>query len=427
MQFLILLRETPRQLAFGALHSFGSSFGQTFLVALFVPFISASLALNETEFANIYAGITIASALCLPVVGRWIDKVDILSYSLATMALLALGCVMISLAGNVWMLIAALFVLRLAGQGLMTHVSMTGIARYFSRNRGRALAIASFGFPLAEAIMPATLLALIAAFGWRYTYAGSAVFILLMLVPVAIWLIRRDAKFRNAPAKSNESKSAPADNNATTAESQTPDSQSDHPRLFKSLYVWFCMPMLAAPPLIMTALFFHQGAIASHKEIELGWFAAGFTVFAITSVLGAFGSGPLIDKHSARRLFPWHLIPMMAGILILAMTNTPWVILIYMGLVGITVGFATTLRTAIIPELVPLDEIGAIRSTLTAVMVLASAMGPAIYGWMFAADISIAMMLIITLIASGLVSVGSWFSERPGFYVPPGIAPKEAD
>lgn len=435
MQFFTLLRQAPRQLAFGALHSFGSSFGQTFLVALFVPFISASLALNETEFANIYAGITIASALCLPVVGRWIDKVDILSYSLATMALLALGCVMISLAGNVWMLIAALFVLRLAGQGLMSHVSMTGIARYFSRSRGRALAIASFGFPLAEAILPATLLALIAAFGWRYTYAGSAVFILVILLPAAIWLIRGDTKFRKAPtrspAKSNESPNTSAatnaaPSNADSTESPSPDVPSDHPRLFKSLYVWFCMPMLAAPPLIMTALFFHQGAISTHKEIELGWFAAGFTVFAVTSVLGAFGSGPLIDKHSARRLFPWHLIPMMVGIAILALTTTPWVILIYMGLVGITVGFATTLRTAIIPELVPLDEIGAVRSTLTAVMVLASAMGPAIYGWMFAADISIAMMLVVTLIASAVVSIGSWFSERPGFYVPPNIAPKES-
>jgi len=435
MQFFTLLRQAPRQLAFGALHSFGSSFGQTFLVALFVPFISASLALNETEFANIYAGITIASALCLPVVGRWIDKVDILSYSLATMALLALGCVMISLAGNVWMLIPALFVLRLAGQGLMSHVSMTGIARYFSRSRGRALAIASFGFPLAEAILPATLLALIAAFGWRYTYAGSAVFILVILLPAAIWLIRGDAIFRKAPTRSPaESTESPntsaatnaAPTNADSTESPSPDASSDHPRLFKSLYVWFCMPMLAAPPLIMTALFFHQGAISTHKEIELGWFAAGFTVFAITSVLGAFGSGPLIDKHSARRLFPWHLIPMMVGIAILALTTTPWVILIYMGLVGITVGFATTLRTAIIPELVPLDEIGAVRSTLTAVMVLASAMGPAIYGWMFAADISIAMMLVITLIASAVVSIGSWFSERPGFYVPPNIAPKES-
>lgn len=427
MQFLHLLRQAPRPLAFGALHSFGSSFGQTFLVALFVPFISASLALNETEFANIYAGITIGSALCLPVVGRWIDKVDILSYSLATMGLLALGCAMIAVASNVWMLIAALFVLRLAGQGLMSHVSMTGIARYFTKNRGRALAVASFGFPLAEAIMPATLLALIAVFGWRYTYGGSAVFIVVVLIPLAIWLIRSDQKFRAAPKKSGasakpNSTSMRADNDNLLDDAP----QSDHPRLFRSLYVWFCMPMLAAPPLIMTALFFHQGAISTHKGIELGWFAAGFTVFAITSVLGSFGSGPLIDKHTARRLFPWHLIPMMFGIVVLSMSNEPFAILIYMGLVGITVGFATTLRTAIIPELVPLDEIGAVRSTLTAVMVLASAMGPAIYGWMFAADISIAMMLVITLVASALVSIGSWFSERPGFYIPPNIAPQES-
>ncbi len=437
MQFIHLLRQAPRQLAFGALHSFGSSFGQTFLVALFVPFISASLALNETEFANIYAGITIGSALCLPIVGRWIDKVDILSYSLATMVLLAVGCLLISFATNVWMLIGALFILRLAGQGLMTHVSMTGIARYFSRNRGRALAIASFGFPLAEAILPATLLALIAAFGWRYTYAGSGVFILLILIPLAFLLIRGDSKFRNAPTKSGESaKTSNANQTGTaqdstgntdqTVQTDTSQPETNHPRLFKSFYVWLCLPMLAAPPLIMTALFFHQGAISNHKNIDLGWFAAGFTVFAITSVLGAFGSGPLIDKHSARRLFPWHLIPMMAGIAVLAVSSQPYVILIYMGLVGITVGFATTLRTAIIPELVPLDEIGAVRSTLTAVMVLASAMGPAIYGWMFAADIHIEMMLIITLIVMAVITVMSWASERPGFYVPPGVSPQDA-
>lgn len=95
MQFLSLLRQAPRPLAFGALHSFGSSFGQTFLVALFVPFIGASLAINETEFANIYAGITIASALCLPFIGRLIDRIDMLRYSLATMVLLTIGCLLL--------------------------------------------------------------------------------------------------------------------------------------------------------------------------------------------------------------------------------------------------------------------------------------------------------------------------------------------
>ena len=425
MQFIFLLRQAPRQLAFGALHSFGSSFGQTFLIALFVPFISASLALNETQFANIYAGITIASALCLPVVGRWIDKVDILSYSVASMVLLAIGCAMIAFAPNVWMLIAALFVLRLAGQGLMSHVSMTGIARYFDRHRGRALAIASFGFPLAEAVLPATLLALIALVGWRYTYGVAGAFIIIIMVPLAIWLIRSDKRFRDAPAKTESANAAPTQtaDDANAANKTTSDSagHSSHPRLFRSLYIWFCMPMLAAQPMVMTALFFHQGAIASHKGIDLGWFAAGFTVFAITSVLGAFGSGPLIDRYSARRLFPWHLVPVMVGVLLLTLGNHPAMILLYMGLVGITTGFATTLRTAIIPELVPMDEIGAVRSNMTSVMVLASAIGPAIYGWMFAADMPIEVMLGLTIAGLGIITVLSWISERPGFYEPPGV------
>ncbi|MCC9621483.1 MFS transporter [Thalassospira sp. MA62] len=445
MQFLSLLKESPRQLGFGILHSFGSSFGQTFLVALFVPFISASLALNETEFANIYAGITIASALCLPIVGRWIDKTDLLTYSLATLTLLGLGCVLIALAGNVWMLIGALFVLRLAGQGLMSHVSMTAIARYFTRSRGRALAIASFGFPLAEAMMPAILLALIGVFGWRVTYGGAAVFILLVLMPLSIWLVRADHAFRAVPQKSAKTNAIPqthagsAAAQSDTADLSAPETSSesantvspahddippsDHARLFRSLYVWFCMPMLAAPPLVMTALFFHQGAISSHKAIDLSWFAAGFTLFAITSVMGAFGSGPLIDKFSARRLFPWHLIPLMIAIVLLIFADHPVMILVYMGLVGVTVGFATTLRTAIIPELVPLDEIGAVRSTLTAVMVLASAIGPAIYGWMFAASMAIETMLWLTVGGLVIITVMSWFSERPGFYIPPNVAP----
>lgn len=431
MQFLTLLRQAPRPLAFGALHSFGSSFGQTFLIALFVPFIGANLAINETEFANIYAGITIGSALCLPFIGRLIDRIDMLRYSLATMALLTIGCFIMASAQSIWMLIGALFILRLAGQGLMTHVSMTGIARYFNRNRGRALAIASFGFPVAEAIMPVTLLALIATFGWRNTYAGAGVFIVFILMPLAILLIRRNMEFRAAPGRPKQDNPIPTTGTkSATAEATTPQNEaqdSRHPRLFRSRYIWLCTPMLAAPPLVMTALFFHQGTISTAKGIDLTWFAAGFTVFAITSVIGAFGSGPLIDSHSARRLFPYHLIPAIAAVACLAFAESPVMIPIYMGLLGVTTGFATTLRTAIIAELVPLDEIGSARSTLTAVMVLASAIGPAIFGWMFAANIAIGATLWITILAMVIISVLSWMSERPGFYIPPGVTRQASD
>ena len=434
MEFFQLLRQSPRPLAFGALHSFGSAFGQTFLIALFVPFISQSLGINETGFANIYAGITIASACALPFIGRMIDRIDMLRYSLVVMVFLAIGCFVTSGAENIPVLIAGLFILRFGGQGLMSHVSMTSIARYFDRSRGRALAIAAFGFPMAEAVMPAIFLGLIATLGWRMAFVAAGITVLAVMLPLACWLVRGNARFRAIPASNVSSPSQAAssdDNDKTEIPKSAPETlqtsktekptqeKAAHPRLFKSVYIWLTIPMLAGQPLVLTALFFHQAVIASQKSIDLGWFAAGFTLFAITSVIGAFGSGPLIDKFGARRLFPWHLLPLMAGVVVLTFTETGQVIPVYMALAGFTTGAATTLRTAIVPDLVPMSEIGSVRSSLTAIMVLASSAGPPIYGWLFAAHVELPTILMATVIGMAVATLLSLLAERPGFYQPP--------
>ena len=434
MEFFQLLRQSPRPLAFGALHSFGSAFGQTFLIALFVPFISQSLGINETGFANIYAGITIASACALPFIGRMIDRIDMLRYSLVVMVFLAIGCFVTSGAENIPVLIAGLFILRFGGQGLMSHVSMTSIARYFDRSRGRALAIAAFGFPMAEAVMPAIFLGLIATLGWRMAFVAAGITVLVVMLPLACWLVRGNARFRAIPASnvSSPSQAASSDDNdkteisksapetlQTSKTEKTAQEKAAHPRLFKSVYIWLTIPMLAGQPLVLTALFFHQAVIASQKSIDLGWFAAGFTLFAITSVIGAFGSGPLIDKFGARRLFPWHLLPLMAGVVVLTFTETGQVIPVYMALAGFTTGAATTLRTAIVPDLVPMSEIGSVRSSLTAIMVLASSAGPPIYGWLFAAHVELPTILMATVIGMAMATLLSLLAERPGFYQPP--------
>ena len=51
-------------------------------------------------------------------------------------------------------LIFAIFFLRLFGQGLMSHTSSTAMAKIFSKNRGKALAISWLGLSLGEGILP---------------------------------------------------------------------------------------------------------------------------------------------------------------------------------------------------------------------------------------------------------------------------------
>ena len=91
------------------------------------------------------------------------------------------------------MLTVAIFLLRQTGQGLMSHIAATSMARYYDDGRGRALAIASFGESIGEALLPFLAVMAIAAIGWRSTYGVSAALIALVLIPLLFWLLRGHA------------------------------------------------------------------------------------------------------------------------------------------------------------------------------------------------------------------------------------------
>lgn len=80
-------------------------------------------------------------------VGAAVDRVNLRSYALGAMATLAAACLLLAMTHNAYLLVAALFGLRLAGQGMMSHASVTAMARAFTRHRGKAIAAATLGHP----------------------------------------------------------------------------------------------------------------------------------------------------------------------------------------------------------------------------------------------------------------------------------------
>ncbi|MCH8524556.1 MAG: hypothetical protein LAT52_08405, partial [Balneolales bacterium] len=61
--YLDFLKRNFEPVFFGFLLTFFSSFGQTFLISLFVPFILADLAFSNSVFGGYYAMATIVSSL----------------------------------------------------------------------------------------------------------------------------------------------------------------------------------------------------------------------------------------------------------------------------------------------------------------------------------------------------------------------------
>ncbi|MEM7564653.1 MAG: MFS transporter, partial [Pseudomonadota bacterium] len=180
---LSLIRNEWQLLLFGFLMTFWSSPGQTFLISLFSGELRAELGFSDGEFAAIYSAATLLSAIVMVWSGALADRIDLKKLSIFTVVGLAIGCGMMSLVAGAISLFISLFLLRQLGQGLMYLISSTAMVRYIDAHKGKANAIASMGYTVAEAVMPGLLVLLLLWVGWRHSWQIAGLVVLIVMVP----------------------------------------------------------------------------------------------------------------------------------------------------------------------------------------------------------------------------------------------------
>ncbi|MGH6640532.1 MAG: MFS transporter, partial [Polaromonas sp.] len=189
MQFMVFLRDNARWLAGGFLLFFFSSFGQTFLISLSAGDIRREYGLSHGAFGSLYMAATLASALTLARLGHLVDRYSAQRMTLMIVPMLALAAACMALSRHIAALFVAIYLLRFFGQGMMSHIAFTVMARWFSAQRGRAVSLATLGLNTGEALLPLGFVALAAAVGWRNTWWLAAGALLLVALPVIVSLI----------------------------------------------------------------------------------------------------------------------------------------------------------------------------------------------------------------------------------------------
>lgn len=192
---LLYLKKNKHLIGFGFILTFLSSFGQTFVISLYPPKIQSAFSLSDGDFSSIYAAATLSSAFTITWVGSFIDKVRLTRFTVLVMVGLISFLLLLSVTYYLPLLFLALYGMRLFGQGLMSHTSITSMARFFDRDRGKAISFAALGHSLGEAILPIILVGCMIAVGWRWTLFASACFVALLL-PYVIYLLRHNTNFR---------------------------------------------------------------------------------------------------------------------------------------------------------------------------------------------------------------------------------------
>ncbi|MFA5068715.1 MAG: MFS transporter [Candidatus Omnitrophota bacterium] len=154
MTYIKLFLDNKRIISFGFLLTLFSSAGQTFFLSLYVNSILADFCLTNASFGLLYSSATILSAAALAFAGRFIDYYNLRTYALISSGLLCLSCVATALSRNIVVLFIGLWGLRFAGQGLLSHISSTSMAKFFIDKRGKALSVSVLGYAFGEGILP---------------------------------------------------------------------------------------------------------------------------------------------------------------------------------------------------------------------------------------------------------------------------------
>ncbi|WP_207308950.1 MFS transporter [Marinobacter salicampi] len=366
------VRENPALAAFAFLATATSGFGQTFFFSVFGSGIRATFDLANSSYGLTYGLATLVSAGVLLKLGPLADRWSLTAITTLAVGLLATGCLLIGLAPHWTLLIPGFLLARLGGQAMLSHLGMTVAGRYFVHSRGKIMALTAAGFPVAEAILPATAGLILVWGGWRLPWFIAVAVLLFAALP-ALFLLARNAAH---PLQMK------------TPAGSAPITGHTRAQVLRDRGFYRLLPAALAVPFTVTALLFHQAAIADLRDWPPERVALAFTGFAAGHLLSLLFAGSLVDRLGAQRALALGLTPIFSGLLVLAFTDQSWTPYLYLALTGVSLGCTGAAAGAIWPERYGIKHIGAIRSVAQAAMVLSTALSPVFIGAMLDAGAS---------------------------------------
>ena len=365
---------------FGFIFTFFSSFGQSYFLGLFNSSIREALSITHGQFGSIYASATLCSSLLLIWVGKKIDDVNIFKFAFFVTILLSFACFFFSKISSVFLLFVAIFLMRFSGQGMMSHTASTTISRYFTR--GRALSISWFGLSSAEFIMPVLMVYLLTIIDWKNLWLIFSLTVLIVL-PVTSFLLIKNLNLDSREASDEDKKDVEI-------------KQWKRREVIKDYRFYIISSNMLAMPWIFTGFAVFQSFVQTSK----GWgpyvIAQSFMSYSIFSVLTLFLSGFLIDKFTSRKLLIYMNIPLLLSVVVLFFFDTPIAAFIFLGLVGISNGFANILGSSTWAELYGVKYLGSIKALTTALMVFATAFGTALFGFLIDKGFTVGDIAIVS-------------------------------
>ncbi len=353
--------------------------GQTYVIAVFNPYLRSSLSLSHSELSGAYMAGTLLAALPMTFVGVLMDRFGPRRTLAGVVILLGLVCAAASQATGLVTLFLAFLGLRMLGQGAMGLLGINTLALWFNRRLGFASGISGLGLMVALSLVPPLSLWLIRSFGWRWAYVllGAGVWV-LMLPLLAVF-------FRNRPEDVGQTPDGlPED--GRVAGPPAPDSEGGREvsfRLAEALRTrsyWILAFATALQSMVGTGIMFHMVQLFVDRGLSETDAAGAFATIAVSMSAARFVGGILADRVPLNILLFVSMAGKAGSVVILIWMSDFWSAHTFAAVMGVSFGLGMAVGMTVWVRYYGRAHLGKIQGSLTTVGVAASSLGPFLMG-----------------------------------------------
>ncbi len=410
-------------LLIGTIGVYASIPGQTIGVSVFTDPVKDALKLSRNQFSNAYMIGTIVSGLVIGRAGVWFDKYGARTVAFFAALVLALTLYLCSwsvhmsefvkqlLGQDTWLvpftvMTLLFFLLRFAGQGVLTMASRNVIMIWFDKNRGKVNAFSSVALSFGFSSSPFWVNALIENNGWQG--AWQLMGLGLLGVGIAIFLLFRNSPEAHGLLPDGAKEVTETEERTVLARRQFTPSEAKKTRAF-----WMYGLMLAFNSFFITGLTFHIVSIFASEGFPK---EDAISIFLPTSVVAVTIStiGNVMSDYLQLRLYLFLMIlgGILASLGFLFLPTPASIPLLIVGF-GMMAGLFAVLNAIVWPRFYGRAHLGAITGKVMSFLILASALAPSIFSVCFTTFGSYRLMGWLGLAFLLFLAIGSLRAENP--------------
>jgi sugar phosphate permease len=352
-----------------------------FSFAVFLKPMSEALGISRAGMGWVVGARRLAHAGSSVLAGRLIDRYGSRILIPIAAGIAGFAMMAISLVQGFWPLLILFTIIGLSGIAMPGNLlTSVPIQNWFSRKRGRATAYAASGFGIGGMVFALLHQSMIDSIGWRLTWVWSGIFLIVLLVPLALLVIRRSPEDMGLQPDGEPSAQA---GDAITSAASSGERSWTVSEAFRTLSLWKITGAYLLLSFAMGGLQVHRVAFWEDRGYGRSLIATSYSVDALVFFAGILVAGFLVERLAVRHVAAVAIASTMTGVATMILFDATWALFGSALLMGVGQGTTSVVQVHIWPSYFGRTYIGAIRGYIIPGIVIGQAAGAPFAGFIF--------------------------------------------